>query len=48
MDQASAQKLLVDDGLLSFRYEGRYESNSEDVWNDPSRNKIRSQEINKQ
>ena len=32
MDQASAKKLLVNDSLLNFRYEGTYGSFSENVW----------------
>ena len=35
MDQASAKKLLVNDSLLNFRYEGTYGSFSENVWKGP-------------
>lgn len=35
MDQASARKLLVNDSLLNFRYEGTYGSFSENVWKGP-------------
>ncbi len=32
MDQASARKILVNDDLLNFRYEGTYGSFSENIW----------------
>lgn len=35
MDQASARKILVNDDLLNFRYEGTYGSFSENVWKGP-------------
>jgi hypothetical protein len=35
MDQASTKKLLVNDSLLNFRYEGTYGSFSEIVWKGP-------------